>query len=357
MGFKDKPPENLDSRTLTVTAVGDIMLGDNALHIGRGVASTWRQLSLEDQLGLLKPYLSGNIVIGNLECVLGAISSKNPKRRAYIAPASRAKELKNIGFTHLGLANNHILEHGFHAATHTRNALEDAGVIVCGPSNPVIHTINGKLIAIFNYSLTKERFPNVFYKNRVTQDDLLQIESSSADYKIVFIHWGDEYSLYPSNTQIELGHEFLRRGAVLVFGHHPHVIQGIEKRAGGLIAYSLGNFIFDQNWSEETQTGLILRVVLNNSKVASYTMRITKQDIDFVPRLIRSNLLQDLNSRMFSFTARPDRYAEYVKRRENWARMTMKKEMFKNLTNVSLATLMYPIIRRSATFERLFFPK
>ena len=147
----------MDSRAVTVTAVGDIMLGDNPHHIGRGVGSTWEYLSLENNLSHLKPYLSSDIMIGNLECTLGEISSKNPKRRAFVAPESRAKELKSLGFTHLGIANNHILEHGVHKAIQTKIALEKAGLVACGSINPVFETVNGNRIAIFCYSLEYEK--------------------------------------------------------------------------------------------------------------------------------------------------------------------------------------------------------
>jgi len=345
----------MDSRAVTVTAVGDIMLGDNPHHIGRGVGSTWKYLSLENHLSHLKPYLSSDIVIGNLECTLGEISSKNPKRRAFVAPESRAKELKSLGFTHLGIANNHILEHGVHKAVQTKIALEKAGLVACGSINPVFETVNGNRIAIFCYSLEYEKQENTFYKNKVKNEDLLQIESTSADYKIVFIHWGDEYSLYPSKSQIDLAHQFLKRGVTIVVGHHPHVMQGIEKKDNGLIAYSLGNFIFDQNWSIETQTGLTLKVHLENGIVKDYSVKTTRQAKDFVPRFTTSDLISTLNSDISVLSKRPDKYFRYVKKRQNWARVEMKKELFSNLAKASLATLLYPIIRRSTILERILF--
>jgi len=343
------------SRVVTVTVVGDIMLGDNPHHIGRGVASTWKHSSIENHLSHLKPYLSSDIVIGNLECTLGEISSKNPKRRAFVAPESRAKELKSLGFTHLGVANNHILEHGVQKAIQTKIALEKAGLVACGSINPVFQTVNGNRIAIFCYSLAYENKENTFYKNDMNNDDLLQIETTTADYKIVLIHWGDEYSLYPSKNQIDLAHQFLKRGVNIVVGHHPHVMQGIEKKDGGLVAYSLGNFIFDQNWSIETQTGLILTVCLENGMVKDYSVKTTRQGKDFVPRITNSDFIEKLNRQIFIYAEKPNEYHRYVKTRQNWARIEMKKELFSNLSKASLSTLLYPIIRRSSILERTLF--
>ena len=67
-----------------------------------------------------------------------------------------------------------------------------------------------------------------------------------ADLVIVSMHWGKEYDHRPTDFQKALGRIAMDAGADLVIGHHPHVIQGIEFRGRGVIAYSLGNFVFDQ---------------------------------------------------------------------------------------------------------------
>jgi len=73
---------------------------------------------------------------------------------------------------------------------------------------------------------------------------------------IVSMHWGEEYQLVNSSSQQKLAHQLINNGADLIIGHHPHVVQSIEKYQGKLIFYSLGNFIFDQYFSKETQQGL-----------------------------------------------------------------------------------------------------
>ena len=345
----------MDRRSLTVISVGDIMLGDNHLHIGRGVGSTWRKHSLTHLLRHLTPELAGDVVIGNLECVLGKPSSRCPKDLIYIAPESRAKQLRMLGFTHLGMANNHILQHGEFLAKRTRSCVELQGIHACGTSNPTSITIRDISIDIFTYSLIEDPSATLFYANKITTDDLTKIDKSAAAYKIIYIHWGDEYSAHPSNNQIQLAHEFLRRGAVLVLGHHPHVLQGIEINRGRLIAYSLGNFIFDQNWSDATQLGLILKITLTDGKVSHYETKITKQTANYIPNIITSDPNGYLKIRSSFAINNSYKYAQYLRRREQWARRTMKKELIINLQKVSLATLIYPLLKRLPKLEKIFF--
>ncbi|MCJ7788674.1 MAG: CapA family protein, partial [Candidatus Atribacteria bacterium] len=73
---------------------------------------------------------------------------------------------------------------------------------------------------------------------------------------IISLHWGEEYQLTNSLAQQKLAHQIIEAGADLIIGHHPHVVQNIEKYQGKLIFYSLGNFIFDQYFFLETQQGL-----------------------------------------------------------------------------------------------------
>ena len=87
------------------------------------------------------------------------------------------------------------------------------------------------------------------------------VKSSNPDnFLIVSMHWGEEYKLTNSPTQQKLAHKIIEAGADLIIGHHPHVVQNIEKYQGKLIFYFLGNFIFDQYFSSDTQQGLTVGI-------------------------------------------------------------------------------------------------
>jgi poly-gamma-glutamate synthesis protein (capsule biosynthesis protein) len=75
-----------------------------------------------------------------------------------------------------------------------------------------------------------------------------------ADFVVVSVHWGTEFEAHPAPGQIEAAHLLVDAGADLVLGHHPHVLQDIERYHGGVIAYSLGNFVFDEGFLSRRQT-------------------------------------------------------------------------------------------------------
>ena len=104
-----------------------------------------------------------------------------------------------------------------------------------------------------------------------------------ADLVIVLLHSGIEISTYISNITDDQrleAHTAIDAGAALVIGSHPHVLQQMERYHGGLIAYSLGNFVFDQ-YKGVADATIILRVVLTRDGVQSY---------DYVPALIDNGL-------------------------------------------------------------------
>ena len=81
------------------------------------------------------------------------------------------------------------------------------------------------------------------------------------------VHWGQEYQIKSSVFQQKLARKIIDSGADLIIGHHPHVVQEIEIYNNKLIFYSLGNFVFDQYFSEQTQQGLAVRLEINENKL------------------------------------------------------------------------------------------
>jgi poly-gamma-glutamate synthesis protein (capsule biosynthesis protein) len=104
-----------------------------------------------------------------------------------------------------------------------------------------------------------------------------------ADKLIVGIHWGEEYINTPTERQKEFGHKIIDWGASVLVGHHPHVIEPAEKYNGGLIVYSLGNFVFDQNFSKETMEGNILYITFKENGVEEYSLQKIEIGKDFRP--------------------------------------------------------------------------
>ena len=94
------------------------------------------------------------------------------------------------------------------------------------------------------------------------------IRSCKEQYDFVFvsIHWGVEYEDYANSDQVDEGHRAIDAGATAVFSEHPHVIQGVEFYNGGLIAYSLGDFVFD-HYSRKTGESFILQLDLTQNGI------------------------------------------------------------------------------------------
>jgi poly-gamma-glutamate synthesis protein (capsule biosynthesis protein) len=96
---------------------------------------------------------------------------------------------------------------------------------------------------------------------------LIRDSKSKVDVLIVMVHWGIEYMPEPSATQKEIAHSLIDNGADVVVGNHPHWVQGYDTIDGKPIFYSLGNFVFDQAWSEETKSGLAIRLTYEETKL------------------------------------------------------------------------------------------
>ncbi|MGO9270909.1 MAG: CapA family protein [Terriglobia bacterium] len=104
--------------------------------------------------------------------------------------------------------------------------------------------------------------------DRVPAD--IRFARNLADLVIVSVHWGVEYAPRPLKEQVEWAHEMIDAGADLVVGGHPHIVQPLEEYHGRWIAYSLGNFVFDQEWPI-THHGLMLKVTVSGKRITRVT--------------------------------------------------------------------------------------
>ncbi|MFH1308814.1 MAG: CapA family protein [Patescibacteria group bacterium] len=161
--------------------------------------------------------------------------------------------LKKAGFNLLGLANNHTLNTGQSGLEETRELLKKSDIEYFG--DPV--DCSDK------YILKKNNFVFIgFNKTQSCSEEQIidLIEKYENEFVIISIHWGTEYQINRSEKQKDLAYKMIDNGADLIIGHHPHVIQEVEKYKNKMIFYSLGNFVFDQYFSEQTQKGLLIKL-------------------------------------------------------------------------------------------------
>jgi len=218
-------------------------------------------------------------------------------------PANRPGPVAG-GFAVLSQANNHAMDYGSAGLVDTQSSLEQYGIATVGAGvdataahAPVIVQRNGLRMAFLGYVDVlpeKSGFDARTWTASATSPGVAwadpdQIKADvtaarqQADVVIVLLHGGieitDVINTISANQRLE-AHTAIDAGAALVIGSHPHVLQQIERYHGGLIAYSLGNFVFDQ-YAGIANATIILRVVLNRLGVQSY---------DYVPVLIENGL-------------------------------------------------------------------
>ena len=262
-----------NKRTLSFLAVGDIMLSRSvALAIEK---STDPELPFTNTSNLLK---QTDFNFGNLESPISGNDFYNKTGSlVFNAPQKYAKKLLNYNFLALNLANNHSLDQGEEGLQYTINFLDKLNIKHTGTGTtlneawqPAIVEKNGLRIAFLgaSYASTNDggKINNQFVARIEDTENLkheIEILKKQVDFIVVTMHAGTEYTKIPNSSQTHFARQAIDLGADMVIGAHPHWVQTIEHYKGKYIFYSLGNFIFDQEWSRETKEGLTIKVQIS----------------------------------------------------------------------------------------------
>ncbi len=127
----------------------------------------------------------------------------------------------------------------------------------------------------------------------------------SVDVLTVLPHWGQQYTHRPVRDQRIVGRALLDAGADLVVGGHPHWVQGAELHRGKLLAHSLGNFVFDMDFMQQTQEGVVLDLVFWGGRLVSAEFVPYRIGEDFAPRLLPEPRGRPILKRMWQFSGPP----------------------------------------------------
>jgi poly-gamma-glutamate synthesis protein (capsule biosynthesis protein) len=278
--------------------VGDIMCGDSFSLMGRGAATMIDRYGSDFvEAGIADCLRAHDLAVGNIECVLSdADRRENSLRRLHMRGRPRTCGLLNEwGLNVANVANNHILEQGLPAAEDTVLNLRLAGLDVIGAGADgrfgkglsfIRKKIKGVVFYLCGFCLRRE--PYAFDGGA----DLVNVLSAVGKLKaaqpdamiVLSVHWGHEYIDYPSLEQRRTAEQLAQAGAAMIIGHHPHVVQGIGQVHNALVAYSLGNFIFD-GFSEATGWSLILSVTVRDGAIDSVDTIPIERQKDFRPAL------------------------------------------------------------------------
>jgi len=241
--------------------VGDIMLG-------RGVAKLMAKKGSYYPFARIGPFLyEADLTIGNLEGpIVKTVPKSSPHSMIFAFSSSSADTLAKAGFDLLSLANNHTLNMKTEGLEETRYFLEGAGIQPFGDplqcNTNFVVSKDGIVFVGFN-----KTFSNSCPDAEITTTIEKLREKAPHKFIIVIMHWGKEYSLKNTIKQKDLAHKIIDAGADLIIGSHPHVVENIEEYKGKLIFYSLGNFVFDQYFSDNVQQGLAVEVIFEPSEI------------------------------------------------------------------------------------------
>jgi len=267
-----EPPPIID-----LVAVGDIMLDR---HVREMIEENTVLYPFEGEG--IRPLLSqADIAFANLECPISDRGTRQDKGYEFRAAPEVVEGLVSVGLDVLSLANNHTGDYADLALTDTMHYLDQAGIVFVGAGHNIteahqakIVEANGLRMAFLayneigpNYFAATEDSPGSAFMEPERMVADVQAARQKADLVLVSCHWGIEYTPYPNASQQKVAQMLADAGATLIIGQHPHVAQGLRYHQNTFTTYSLGNFIFDQGFSEETSQGLALHCLLDASGI------------------------------------------------------------------------------------------
>ena len=279
------------TQAIQMVFVGDVMLDKMpGKYIKRGNDPFINFASLFKQ---------SDIVIGNLECVVGNTGKAEDKPFVLRANTRVLPVIKKY-FTAVSLANNHTGDFGPKGLSNMIELLDHKGIRYFGAGKnirsahePILFESNGMRIAVLGYDIflprsfesLDDRPGTAWGEADYIQSDITRAkEFHKADIVIIYPHWGWEGEKTASVDQVLLAHLMIDTGADLVIGGHPHVTQNIEIYRGKPIFYSLGNFVFDGFDTEDTTVGWVLKLIISPNAEITWQIYKAKLDKDGIPR-------------------------------------------------------------------------
>ncbi len=269
-------------KPITLLFVGDIML-DRGVEWkvkteGRG-DWTWPFMHIADTLS------KADLLFGNLESIVSDKGIKVGSIYSFRANPQSMEALTFAGFDVVSVANNHSFDYTREAFHDSLLRLQDAKIAYTGgglnaneANSPLIQEVGGMKIAFLGYTNSGSplwqaagthagiAWADASLLPAIAQS--VQEAKAQSDIVVVSLHAGEEYLQEPNEFQKLFGKTAIDAGADIAVMHHAHVVQPLEQYKHGWIAYGLGNFLFDQSFSQETMQGAILKVILEDKKMS-----------------------------------------------------------------------------------------
>jgi poly-gamma-glutamate synthesis protein (capsule biosynthesis protein) len=209
------------------------------------------------------------------------------KGTVFSADPALIEGLANAGIDYLSLANNHIRDAGAQGINQTIANIREHDIAVSGAGNdlaaarkPAMLEAGGLTVAVLAYDAiagyyhaTANKTGSAPLTASIVRADVKSARAAGADLVIVFPHWGTEYRSEPFAAQQRLARMIVDSGADMVIGNHAHWAAAMEVYEGKPIWYALGNFVFDQTWSEPTMEGITLELTFQGAELVQARLR------------------------------------------------------------------------------------
>ncbi len=300
-----------DVQTVTVTAVGDCTLATDINASSEGSFAAYASQLGGDYSYFLKNvapvFAEDDLTIVNFEGTLSNQGTRQDKTFAFRGKPEYVQVLTTSSVEAANLANNHSADYGDVSLTDTIKYLNEAGISNFIGTNTAMREINGISVGLVGINALNETEAEKLEKA------IGSVKSLGAQLVIVSMHWGEEKSNEPNDTQKELAHKAIDLGADLVIGTHPHVLQGIEKYNGRYIAYSLGNFCFGGNNNPSDKDTVIYRqvftfvdgVLQKDENMTLIPATISGHDgyNDYQPAIATGDRKTEIQNRMIDYSA------------------------------------------------------
>ncbi|MFA6042956.1 MAG: CapA family protein [Patescibacteria group bacterium] len=291
----------------TLVFSGDVMLGrsvrdqinrrggGNGAWVTANLAKVFRQADLAF-VNLESPFLAG---------------SASSQEMIFRADPKHVTALTGAGIDVVSFANNHSRNQGSAGIQATVDLLQKNRILVAGAGStskvayaPRFFQAGAVPVAVLAYTYGERVLTTNIQKTTIANVDiwLMQAEvkkvRATGRFVVVSLHAGNEYTVVPNSLQKTFAHAAVDAGADLVIGHHPHWVQPVEKYKGKHILYSLGNLVFDQTWSKNTQEGAVARVTVSDRRQVTLEVLPVKIERTSQPRFMSASEAKPVLQRM-----------------------------------------------------------
>lgn len=252
------PEPTAEPVSITVSMVGDCTLGTDVNFDQSTSFDAFYQMKNDPGYffqNVKDIFNADDLTVANMEGTLTTSNDRQQKTFAFKGNPSYTEILTQGGVEATNLANNHSHDYGDQSYEDTIQYLEAAGITTFGYDRTAVMDVKGIKVGLIGIYELKDGLG----RQQQVIDTIQEVKDQGAQVIIVSFHWGTEKSNIPDDIQKTLAHLAVDQGADLVVGHHPHVLQGIEKYQGKNIVYSLGNFCFGGNKNPSDKDTMIFQ--------------------------------------------------------------------------------------------------